>query len=226
MKFVKKVIIGVIIIFLLVAGGWFLGGYRGIDFINWSRTKTEVLVDRIGTSTVPSFKDATYIVEGESITLVNGIAEKEIAPGSASKQITKYFGNEATGDLNFDGKPDVAFLLTQDNGGSGTFFYVVAALKTDAGYQGTNAIFLGDRIAPQSTEIQGGELIVNFADRNPGEPFSVQPSLGVSKYFQIVCGQLVIPGQNPMPTCPTWAEAGINESANFITSIVSSLSNF
>ncbi len=115
----------------------------------------------------------------------------EAAPGSASKIITRYFGNDASGDLNGDGKADIAFLLTQTNGGSGTFFYVVVALKTDTGYLGTNAVFLGDRIAPQTTEIQGSTVIVNYADRNPGEAFDVAPSLGVSKYLQVTNGQLV-----------------------------------
>ena len=202
----KKIIIAAIIIFLLIVGAglvYFYGSYQGISFVDWSKMKTIVIKDRIGTSTIQSFKDSTYIINGQPITLVNGLAETEIAPGSAEKQITKYFGNEAYGDLNGDRIEDVVFLITQDNGGSGTFYYVVAALRTDNGYQGTNAIFLGDRIAPQSTQIQGSQVIVNYADRNPGEPFTVQPSVGVSKYFEVVCNQLVVQGQSPMPTCAT-----------------------
>ena len=134
---------------------------------------------------LPDYKNATYLIEGSFITLADGIFDAEIAPGSASKVTTRYFGNEAIGDLNNDGKSDVAFLLTQDTGGSGTFFYIVVALQTAAGTEGTNAIFLGDRIAPQNTTIENGRITVNYADRNPGEPFTTQPSLGVSKYFKI-----------------------------------------
>ena len=64
-----------------------------------------------------SYKDATYIIEGKSVILVNGYSEVEVTPGSSSKIITKYFGNEAEGDLNMDGISDIAFLLTQDSGG-------------------------------------------------------------------------------------------------------------
>lgn len=138
-----------------------------------------------------SHLDASYEIEGQVVTLVGGLAEVEAAPGSASKITTRVFGNEATGDLNGDGKEDIAFLLTQDGGGSGTFFYVVVALKTDDGYAGTNAVFLGDRIAPQTTEIHGAELIVNYAERAPGEPMTAQPSVGVSKYLEVVDGELV-----------------------------------
>jgi len=52
----------------------------------------------------------------------------------------QYFGNEATGDLNGDGQADKAFLVTQDPGGSGTFYYVIAALKTAAGAACTVAV--------------------------------------------------------------------------------------
>jgi hypothetical protein len=136
-------------------------------------------------------RNATYEVEGRAVTLVNGLSEVEAAPGSASKVSTRYFGNEATGDLNGDGVPDVGFVLTQSTGGSGTFYYAAAALKTPAGYLGTNAVLLGDRIAPQTTEIRAGTLIVNYADRKPGEPMTSPPSVGVSKYLKIVGGRLV-----------------------------------
>jgi hypothetical protein len=131
------------------------------------------------------YQDATYLIEGQPVTLVNGLSEIEAVPGSVAKIITRFFGNEAFGDLNGDDLEDVTFLLTQNSGGTGTFFYVVVVLQTETGYQGTNAILLGDRIAPQTTRIENGTIIVNFADRNPGESFDVAPSLGVSKYLQV-----------------------------------------
>ncbi len=137
------------------------------------------------------YKNATYVIEGKPITLANGYAETEIAPGSASKTVTQYFGNEADGDLNGDGVPDVVFYITQQGGGSGTFYYVAAALKTPTGWQGTNAIFLGDRIAPQTIQIKNGEIIANYADRKPNDPMTAKPSVGVSRTFTVVNGFLV-----------------------------------
>jgi hypothetical protein len=140
-------------------------------------------------------RNATYAINGQPVTLVNGAAEEPAAPGSAEKIVTRYFGNAAEVDLNDDGRMDSAFLLTQITGGSGTFFYVAAALQNPAGtYQGTNAIFLGDRIAPQSTNIDPNnpaQFIVNYADRAPGEPMSAQPTQGVSKTFKFDNGTLV-----------------------------------
>ncbi len=125
-------------------------------------------------------KNATYVIDGQSVTLVNGISEVESAPGSSSKTTTRYFGNEAYGDVDGDDDNDAAFLITQDGGGTGLFYYVVVALRTPKGYQLTNTFFVGDRIAPQSTEIQedAKELHVNFAERRKGEPMSAEPSVG------------------------------------------------
>lgn len=130
------------------------------------------------------YKNATYLIEGQRVTLTNGRAEVASAPASDSKTVTQFFGNVAKGDLNGDAIPDLTFILTQDTGGSGTFYYVVASLQTTAGgYQGTSAVLLGDRIAPQTTEIKNAQVVVNYTDRKAGEPMTTKPSVGVTKYF-------------------------------------------
>jgi hypothetical protein len=123
-----------------------------------------------------NYKNITYEIEGQITALENGI---------------RYFGNEASGDLNGDKVNDIAFLITQSPGGSGTFYYVVVALKNADGYRGTNAIFLGDRIAPQTTEIHNGEIVVNYADRKINEPMTTKPLVGVSKYFKVANNRLI-----------------------------------
>ena len=183
-------VFGVVVV-VLVGGFFWLNGY--------------IYQEKQGPT---DYKDATYIIAGQPVTLVNGYAESEAAPdstrstssgqasspqaGSASKTITRFFGNEAKGDLDGDDLEDIAFLLTQESSGSGTFFYVVAALQTPAGtYNGSHAVLLGDRVAPQTTEyhgfsgIPGGYIIVNYADRAPGEPMTAQPSQGKSIWLKL-----------------------------------------
>lgn len=138
----------------------------------------------------PDPKNATYIIEGKAVTFVDGVAETDTAPGSASKIVTRYFGNELKTDLNNDGREDVVFLLTQETGGSGTFFYAVAAVNTANGYVGSDGYSLGDRIAPQTTEVsqnpkQKNVIVVNYADRAPGEPMTARPSVGKSVYLKL-----------------------------------------
>ena len=132
----------------------------------------------------PDYKDINYTIEEQMVTLHDGVAE-------TGSTVTRYFGNEAEGDLNNDGISDLVFLLTQETGGTGIFYYVVVALKTDTGYQGTNAVLLGDRIAPQTTETRMGQVIVNYAERLAGEPMTTRPSVGVSKYLEVQGTNLV-----------------------------------
>ncbi len=130
---------------------------------------------------VTSYKDATYVIGGKVVKLENGISEVEAAPGSASKIITKYFGNEVAVDFNDDGREDIAFLVTQETGGTGIFYYVVAALNKETGYEGSQGLLLGDRIAPQTTILgDSGLVIVTYADRKASEDFSVRPSVAKS----------------------------------------------
>lgn len=102
----------------------------------------------------------------------------------------KYFGNEVEADLNSDGKVDKVMLVTENSIGTGVFYYVVVNLKTEDGYTETNKIFLGDRIAPQTTEVHDSEIVVNYADRKASEPMTNIPSVGVSRYFKVINGVL------------------------------------
>ncbi len=143
----------------------------------------------------PGYKNATYLIGGENVTLVNGVAEKASAPDSVSKTITKYFGNEEEVDLDQDGQMDMVFLLTQETGGSGVFYYLAGALKNERvgknSYWGMSAVYLGDRIAPQNIKVVGNEILVNYTDRKKDEPMTTEPSVSVSRYFKFVEGSLV-----------------------------------
>lgn len=166
----NKLLVAIGVLVVLVVG---IGGYMVL-------TRPAPVSEPIKNTASASPKDATYSIDGQPVTLVNGKSEVPAAPGSASKITTTYFGNEANGDLNGDSVPDVAFILTQSTGGSGTFYYVAAAIKTTDGYTGTDAVLLGDRIAPQTTEIKDGIVTANYADRKAGESFAIQPSVGKS----------------------------------------------
>ncbi len=136
------------------------------------------------------YKNASYSIDGVQVQLNNGVAETPAAPESAARVVTQYFGNELVTDLNGDGRNDVVFLVTQETGGSGTFFYVVAALNTEDGYVGSDGYFLGDRIAPQSINESTNPrhkyvIVANYADRAEDEPMTAQPSVGKSAYLKL-----------------------------------------
>ncbi len=106
--------------------------------------------------------------------------QKETGLPTDDNVATNYFGNEVSGDLDGDGNLDRAFIITEETGGSGTFFYLTALLKTDKKEVSAGKIFLGDRITPQSTSFENGIITINFADRKPTDSFVTAPSVGRS----------------------------------------------
>lgn len=176
MKKTHVIILIILFIVLVILGlGIYKFNFKNDDiFIKNSEGKVEQI----------NIHDGTYKIAGEKVILKNGISEVEAAPGSASKIVTKYFGNDLKIDLNKDGVDDLVFLVTQETGGSGVFYYAVALLNTQSGMIGSEGILLGDRIAPQTTEKGKGDIVVvNYSDRKPGESFVTAPSLGKSLWL-------------------------------------------
>lgn len=170
--------------YLAVALALLVAGFFGFNSYIYN-DKQEGHMQEQKNEVAGDYLNTTYYISGKSVTLINGISEEPVAPNSATKITTRYFGNAIKEDLNGDNNADLAFLITQETGGSGTFFYLVGALKNEDGsYRGTNAVLIGDRIAPQTTEFKNGQVIVNYADRAPGEPMTAQPSVGKSLYLK------------------------------------------
>jgi len=136
-------------------------------------------------------KNATYIIEGKEVVLVDGKAEQETVPGSATKIKTNIFGEPTKADINGDGKEDAIMIIIQEPGGSGTFYYAAGSINDNGKALGSNAILLGDRIAPQNIVFENGEIIANYAERKKGEPMTAEPSVGVSRYFVTYGAELV-----------------------------------
>lgn len=135
------------------------------------------------------YKNALYQIGDQYVQLRDGYAETNI-PGSDAKVVTRVFGNEIVTDLDGDEDQDVAFIVTQETGGSGTFYYAVAALRTPEGYIGSYGYLLGDRIAPQSTALSQNPdhkfvVTFNYADRDPSEPMTAKPTVGKTAYLKI-----------------------------------------
>ena len=167
--------LGIIVVVLVIFAAVF-----GVGVYKFKFSINDKSIVNIGAT---SPKDAMYLIERKEVTLNNGVSEVD-APDSVSKIVTRYFGNEVHHDFNGDGREDIAFLLSQETGGSGIFYYVVVALNTENGYVGSDGVLLGDRIAPQTTHMGTGNIIVvNYADRNPGEPFTTRQSLGKSMWL-------------------------------------------
>ena len=125
--------------------------------------------------------NAVYRIDETEIILRDGRFEILAAPGSESMLSAVVFDTPVFGDLDGDDIPDAALILVYQGGGSGTFYYLAAALKRGNGFRGTNAILLGDRIKPRAVRIQERTIIAEFLDRDAGEPMASAPTVAVSR---------------------------------------------
>jgi len=168
----KKTLIYIIVLVVILVGGFYaLNSY----IYNEKQAGDGIAAD---------YKDARYLIEGDLVQLKGGNASTPIYDVPGVKIKTKYFGNEVKADLDKDGDEDVAFLVTREGGGSGTFFYLIAAIKEEKGYRGIGGVLIGDRIAPQTTEFKDGLIIVNYAERKPTDPMTATPSEAKSLYLK------------------------------------------
>lgn len=129
------------------------------------------------------YKNTKYLINGRYAKIQKDILSFYTHPN------TRYFGNELKIDLNNDSREDVVFLITQQVNDH-IFYYVVAAINTEQGYIGSDGYLLGDRIAPQTTEISRNPrhknvVVINYADRSPNEPITTKPSVGKSVYLKL-----------------------------------------
>ena len=138
-----------------------------------------------GTMPVESPRDATYLLEGESVRLHNGRAVRPAVPGAATTIRTQVLGAPTYGDIDGDGDADAVLFLVQDPGGSGTFYYVAAAHKVDGGYRGGTAVLIGDRITPYRLDLVHGVVVVDYLERAPGEPMAAEPALARTGYLML-----------------------------------------
>jgi|GEM_PF-1950314 len=136
-------------------------------------------------------RNMQYRIQGKSVVVKNGKSVDEA---------TRIFDAHTKADVNFDGLEDTLVLLTQDGGGSGTFFYVTVALQKESGYEASEAMFLGDRISPQTIDVVGNRITVNYVERYPWESMDTKPSVGKTKYLSFEENRLVETEQEtPIP---------------------------
>ena len=134
--------------------------------------------------------NATFTIEGESVKLSGGRNETSVAPGSSFMEETSILDKFAYGDLNGDNKEDTVLLLARYGAGSGTFVYLATFVSGTVTYRGSNAVFLGDRISPESITVSAGTITVRYLDREPDEPMAAEPTVSVTRQFVYINGEL------------------------------------
>lgn len=131
-----------------------------------------------------------FMIEGKEVRLKRGVSKVPQGMNSATLIITRYTGINAKGDINNDGKDDIAVILTYQPGGSGTFYYASVIYSVKDGYRSTNTFFIGDRINVSSIEIIDGGTKITYLDRGKGESMTTTPTLIQSKNLEFKTGIL------------------------------------
>lgn len=125
-----------------------------------------------------AIKNRTYSIGGNSFDLLNGST-----PDASAGSKHSLFGDPVFGDINRDGVDDAVVVLAYSQGES-VFYYAMTLLQDSNGYfQETTPVLLGDRVSPQTVDIQNGDAHVNYVVRNQNESFAVPPSLGKTLTF-------------------------------------------
>ena len=129
--------------------------------------------------------NSSYLFENEWIQLAKGCAERKAAPGSSSMISIAVLGQPIYGDLTNDIIEDAVLFFTYEGGGSGTFYYIGAALAENGLYRGLNTILLGDRISRPVAKLTNGLITVTYLDRKHDEPMVAAPSQEQKRYFSV-----------------------------------------
>lgn len=172
-------------VLLVLVGGYNL--YKQQQETPNSTNNEKINIDY--TTKRPDLSAGTFVFENESITLEDGRAETNL-PGVDGKIETVLTDKLAYGELNGDNKEDAAALFIQEGGGSGTFVYLGAYVSGTVRYNGSNTIFLGDRISPQFITIDNQVITVNYLDRKEDEALAATPSVSVKRNFIYISGEL------------------------------------
>ena len=110
------------------------------------------------------------------ICMTNGCFTTYFDPELKMGQSNYWIEKVALGDVNHDGVPDAAVVVSCETGGSGHFYDLYAVINSHGRAIPTFPIFLGDRIEIISVEILNRDIVVEFYDRFPDECMAERPT--------------------------------------------------
>ena len=138
--------------------------------------------------TAAQLRNATYAsqyVDEGTIRLTNGTFS------DTARRVVVFFQPEyAAGDLDGDGSPDAAVVLSTNTGGTGTFQDLFVVLNSGDGVQASVSRFLGDRVPVERIRIEDGEIQLELTMHGPADPMCC-PTLEVTRRFKLTAGELV-----------------------------------
>jgi hypothetical protein len=96
----------------------------------------------------------------------------------------------ASGDMDGDGAPDTAAVLSETGAGRAKFVSVVLFRNADGAPEYVNGVFIGDRDEVQSLAINDGILTVDYLSHRPNDLVS-KPTKPETMKLKLTNGELV-----------------------------------
>lgn len=118
-----------------------------------------------------TIKNFTYLMDysGETVTLKNGEYKTPLRPGNKedmSRYIHVKVEKYVIGTSFIRNQPVAIVVLSENSGGSGTFFQITALIKEKDKIIQTNSIMLGDRVVIKNLSFQRGYRTFRESERD------------------------------------------------------------
>ncbi len=142
-------------------------------------TTTEMATPQVETF---DFGNQKVLLDGQVLNFVNGYFKSESQTyGDHTASIVSQTVNQA-GDRG-------AAILIDNPGGSGTFYYLIGAMKHGDEDMYSDPMVLGDRVKVVSVQVnnpeerENGEIIVKYLDRASGATMADEPTVEITKQY-------------------------------------------
>lgn len=128
------------------------------------------------------FGNQTFDVDGLKLEFNNGTYSY------TSKETGTQTGSIAQTSTSPSGQNGAAIMISNP-GGSGTFYYLIGAVKANNKVIYSSPVALGDRIIIESltvtdpSENDNGIITVDYLDRGPNDPMSTTPTIKTTKTY-------------------------------------------
>jgi len=194
------IVIAVIIAIIIIAGSLLLSSSEKDQPENDTATTSEtneettLINDRGSIEIFEGLKNATITAPGtdEEIVLINGEGSIEIEPGAASRKNVMLL-DHAYATWQKGNRTDIATLLKENSGGSGTFYHLAIFDVQDNIFTKKSEVFLGDRIQVDNMRIDEIEddsdaeyrITVQTLDREKDDTLSSPPTIERIRIFDV-----------------------------------------
>lgn len=143
-------------------------------------------------TTVPDYveriRNAEYQLGATDVLRVVQLNDGKFQEGTAgtADYVSVNFTNfAASGDLNGDGVDEIAALVGENYGGSGTFVFLAIYTNTNGNLTFQTSTLVDDRPVLNALSIEDGEIFLDSVTRDADDPFCC-PTLQTNRHYRLL----------------------------------------